>query len=79
MVTQAVRLHGEYDAGTYKAAIYDLANGKYRIWLDIQTENYRVQARPITVTFGRSNTLVNRTPSLDSNKFLMKKSNRYVI
>ena len=75
-MTQALRLHGEYDAGTYKAAIYDLNSGKHRLWLEIESENFRVQARPITVAFGRFNGLVNRAASLDTNKFLARKPNR---
>jgi hypothetical protein len=76
LLTHAVRLQGEYDAATQQATIYDLNNGKYRLWLEIQSENYCVRARPITIMSGRFNSLLNRQTATDSAKCFNRKQNR---
>ncbi|CAF4278573.1 unnamed protein product, partial [Adineta steineri] len=53
MSTHVVRSHGEYNAETYRAVIYNLSNAKYLLWLESQSELYSVRARPITITSGR--------------------------
>ncbi|CAF2333699.1 unnamed protein product [Rotaria sp. Silwood2] len=77
LATHAVRLHGDYDAATHQATIYDLNNGKYCLWLEIQSENYCVRSRPITIMSGRFNSLHNRLSSSDSAKCFMKKQKRF--
>lgn len=42
-------MHGQYDPDTYEATIYDLINGKYRLWLEILSEHHCVRSRPITI------------------------------
>ncbi|CAF4237631.1 unnamed protein product [Rotaria socialis] len=73
VTTHVVRLHGEYTANTYEATIYDLINGKYRVWLEIQSEHFCARARPITIGFGR---LQNRR-LFHSAKCFMKKRKRF--
>ncbi|CAF4544485.1 unnamed protein product, partial [Rotaria sp. Silwood1] len=77
LATHAVRLHGDYDASTHQATIYDLNNGKYRIWLEILSENYCVRARPIIIMSGRLNSLRIRQLSSDSAKCFIKKQKRF--
>lgn len=38
---------------TYQAVIYDLINGKYLLWLEIQSERHCIRTRPIAITSGR--------------------------
>ncbi|CAF0725940.1 unnamed protein product [Rotaria sordida] len=77
LTTHAVRLHGDYDAATHQATIHDLNNGKYRLWLEIQSENYCVRARPIIIISGRFNSLRNRQSSSDSAKSFITKQKRF--
>jgi hypothetical protein len=76
MSTHSVRLHGEFDAATHQATIYDLNNGKYLLWLEIKSEKFCVRSRPITVISGRLNSSVNRQISFDSPTFVNRKSQR---
>ncbi|CAF1293197.1 unnamed protein product [Rotaria sordida] len=73
VATHAVRLHGEYNADTHQATIYDLINGKYHLWLEIQSEHYCVRARPITIGFAR----FRNRQLYDSAKCFMKKRKRF--
>ncbi|CAF4061589.1 unnamed protein product, partial [Rotaria magnacalcarata] len=66
VTTLAVRSHGEYDAATNQATIHNLTSGKYRLWLEIQTENHCVCARPIIIVSGRFGSLRNRASSYDA-------------
>lgn len=63
-------MHGEYDTDTYQATVYDLINGKYRLWLEIQSEHYCVRARPITIGSGR---LKNRHSYVTAKCFMKKR------
>ncbi|CAF0883109.1 unnamed protein product [Adineta steineri] len=76
-LTHAVRCHGEYDAGTHQGTINGLNNGKNIVWLEIQSENYCVRSRPITVMSGRFNTIPNRQMPVDSPKCIGQKQKRF--
>ncbi|CAF4833375.1 unnamed protein product, partial [Rotaria sp. Silwood2] len=73
VTTHVVRLHGEYNADIHQATIYDLINGKYHLWLEIQSEHYCVRARPITIGSGR----FRNRQLFDSAKCFMKKRKRF--
>ncbi|CAF1469981.1 unnamed protein product, partial [Adineta ricciae] len=77
LMTNIVQLHGKYDASTHQATISGLHNGKYTVWVEIQSEHYRVQSRAITVLSGRSLTLSNRSPMIESAKCFNKKQQRF--
>ncbi|CAF3616975.1 unnamed protein product [Adineta steineri] len=72
MSTHVVRSHGEYNAETYRAVIYNLSNAKYLLWLEIQSELYSVRARPITITSGRFRSRSSFAPA----KCFLKKQKR---
>ncbi|CAM4854988.1 unnamed protein product [Rotaria socialis] len=77
VTTLAVRSHGEYDAATNQATIHNLTSGKYRLWLEIQTENHCVCARPIIIVSGRFGSLRNRASSSDASKCYIKNQRRF--
>ncbi len=72
LVTHAEHSLGEYDAATQQATIQELNNGKYRLWLDIQTERNHTRAGPITIMSGRFNSLLSRQTSIDIGKCFNK-------
>ncbi|CAF0920401.1 unnamed protein product [Adineta ricciae] len=71
--THTTHLHGEYDVNTYQAVIYDLINGKYLLWLEIQSERHCIRTRPIAITSGRFRTRQSLTPA----KCFMRKQKRF--
>ncbi|CAF3704714.1 unnamed protein product [Rotaria sp. Silwood1] len=73
VTTHAIRLHGEYNADTHQATIYDLIHGKYHLWLEIQSEHYCVRTRPITIGSGR----FRNRQLYGSAKCFMKKQKRF--
>ncbi|UJR13408.1 hypothetical protein I4U23_000423 [Adineta vaga] len=73
VLTHAIHLHGEYDTNTYQAVVYDLINGKYHLWLEIQSEQYCVRTRPITIISGRFRNRQSFAPA----KCFMKKQKRF--
>lgn len=75
-MTNVVQLHGKYEANTHQATIGGLHNGKHTVWLEIQSEHYRVQSRTITVLSGRSLTLSNRSSMIETAKCFNKKQQR---
>ena len=75
-MTNMIQLHGKYDPSTHQATISGLHNGKYTVWIEIQSEHYRVQSRAITVLSGRSLTLSNRPSMIESAKCFNKKQQR---
>jgi hypothetical protein len=77
VATHAERLHGEYDAATQQATIYDLNNGKYRLSLEIQSKRFCVRAPPIIIMSGRFNSLLNRQITTDTARCFIKKPKRY--
>jgi len=62
-------MHGEYGIDTHQASVYDLINGKYRLWLEVQSEHHSVRARPITIGTGR---LKNRHSHITAKCFMRK-------
>ncbi|CAF0740560.1 unnamed protein product, partial [Didymodactylos carnosus] len=77
--THEIRMHGDLDASTRQVQIHDLPNGKYRIWLEIQSSQYCVRARPLSVLIGRPSSMRHRRSSYDTAKCFMKKHKRYVV
>ena len=57
---------------TYQAVIYNLIDGKYLLWLEIQSERHCVRTRPIAITCGRFRARQPLTPA----KCFMRKQKR---
>lgn len=72
--THLVRSHGEYPSDIHQAAIYDLVNGQYRVWLEIVSEEHSVRSSSILVTLGKFNQ--RNRKSFDAAKCFLKKQKR---